>query len=171
MFSPRPTLLRAVAGVFLILVCLFLLIQLRSISKLHQWVIDMDTLSQTSLHLLRLAQPFSYSSLPAFLTGASQAPAFKVPPRLSVSGEPLANATFVVLCRNGDLGEIMGSVRQMEDRFNARHGYPWVFLNDVPFDEEFQQCAMLEFLNFSFINSVGNEGAYVRLRTRRCRLG
>ncbi|KAH9050757.1 glycosyltransferase family 15 protein [Lactarius hengduanensis] len=51
----------------------------------------------------------------------------------------LANATFVVLCRNSDLGDVLWSVQQMEDRFNRRFGYPWVFLNDEPFTEEFQE--------------------------------
>lgn len=51
----------------------------------------------------------------------------------------LANATFVVLCRNSDLSGILRSVQQMEDRFNKRSGYPWVFLNDEPFTEEFQE--------------------------------
>ncbi len=51
----------------------------------------------------------------------------------------LANATFVVLCRNSDLGDILWSVQQMEDRFNKRFGYPWVFLNDESFTEEFQE--------------------------------
>jgi hypothetical protein len=51
----------------------------------------------------------------------------------------LVNATFVVLCRNSDLGDILWSVQQMEDRFNRRFGYPWVFLNDEPFTKEFQE--------------------------------
>ncbi|KAI0054088.1 glycosyltransferase family 15 protein [Auriscalpium vulgare] len=32
----------------------------------------------------------------------------------------------------------MASVQQMEDRFNRRHGYPWVFLNDEPFTDTFK---------------------------------
>ncbi|KAI0062268.1 glycosyltransferase family 15 protein [Artomyces pyxidatus] len=57
---------------------------------------------------------------------------------VSAPAEPhLANATFVVLCRNEDLGKVLVSVQEMEDRFNARFGYPWVFLNDKPFDPNF----------------------------------
>jgi alpha 1,2-mannosyltransferase len=48
-----------------------------------------------------------------------------------------ANATFVFLARNSDLEGVVSSVRQMEDRFNRKYNYPWVFLNDEPFSEEF----------------------------------
>lgn len=48
------------------------------------------------------------------------------------------NATFVTLTRNSDLWELVKSIRSVEDRFNRKHGYDWVFLNDVPFDEEFK---------------------------------
>ncbi|KIL69760.1 glycosyltransferase family 15 protein [Amanita muscaria Koide BX008] len=50
-----------------------------------------------------------------------------------------ANATFVFLCRNSDVNEAVSSVQQMEDRFNKRYHYPWVFLNDEPFTDEFKQ--------------------------------
>lgn len=30
------------------------------------------------------------------------------------------------------------SMRSLEARWNRRYGYPWVFLNDEPFDEEFK---------------------------------
>lgn len=47
------------------------------------------------------------------------------------------NATLVVLARNSEVGDVVSSMRQLEERFNHRFGYPWVFLNDVPFSEEF----------------------------------
>ena len=50
-----------------------------------------------------------------------------------------ANATFVFLCRNSDINGVVSSVTQMEDRFNKRYHYPWVFLNDVPFTDEFKK--------------------------------
>lgn len=52
---------------------------------------------------------------------------------------PRMNATFVTLARNSDLWEIVQSIRQVEDRFNRRYGYDWVFLNDQPFDETFKK--------------------------------
>jgi len=30
-------------------------------------------------------------------------------------------------------------MRQLEDRFNKKYNYPYVFLNDVPFTEEFKE--------------------------------
>lgn len=50
-----------------------------------------------------------------------------------------ANATFVMLCKNDELHGVLSSIRQIEDRFNHDHGYPWVLLNDQPFDKEFKQ--------------------------------
>ncbi|KAK5153804.1 alpha-1,2-mannosyltransferase ktr1 [Oleoguttula sp. CCFEE 6159] len=49
------------------------------------------------------------------------------------------NATFVTLARNSDVWEIARSIRQVEDRFNKRYNYDWVFLNDAPFDDTFKK--------------------------------
>lgn len=51
--------------------------------------------------------------------------------------EPI-KATFVTLARNEELYELIKSVRRVEDRFNRKFNYDWVFLNDVPFTEEFK---------------------------------
>ncbi|KAI7468308.1 Alpha-1,2 mannosyltransferase [Hortaea werneckii] len=51
---------------------------------------------------------------------------------------PRMNATFVTLARNSDVWEISRSIRQVEDRFNHRYHYDWVFLNDAEFDETFK---------------------------------
>ncbi|KAJ2825895.1 hypothetical protein GGI24_003043 [Coemansia furcata] len=53
--------------------------------------------------------------------------------------EPQANATFVVLIRNRELHEFRATMRQLEDRFNGKYHYPYLFLNDEPFTEEFMQ--------------------------------
>ncbi|KAK7039323.1 glycosyltransferase family 15 protein [Favolaschia claudopus] len=50
-----------------------------------------------------------------------------------------ANATFVMLARNSDLDMAVRSIRRMEDRFNTRHHYPYVLLNDEPFTDEFKR--------------------------------
>ena len=52
---------------------------------------------------------------------------------------PRMNATFVTLARNSDIWEIARSIRQVEDRFNRRYNYDWVFLNDKPFDATFKK--------------------------------
>ncbi|KAG8706622.1 alpha 1,2-mannosyltransferase 2.4.1 [Ceratobasidium sp. 394] len=49
-----------------------------------------------------------------------------------------ANAAFVFLARNSDLAGVMQSMKHMEDRFNKKFNYPYVFLNDVPFDKRFK---------------------------------
>jgi alpha 1,2-mannosyltransferase len=51
-----------------------------------------------------------------------------------------ANATIVMLARNGDLQGVVKSVKQMEDRFNKRFRYPYVFLNEEPFTDQFKTC-------------------------------
>lgn len=50
-----------------------------------------------------------------------------------------ANAAFVILARNGDLPGILESIKQMEDRFNKQFQYPYVFLNEEPFSEDFKK--------------------------------
>ena len=57
----------------------------------------------------------------------------------SKSDGPKQNATFVTLARNSDIWEISKSIRQVEDRFNHRYGYDWVFLNDKEFDDDFKR--------------------------------
>ena len=53
-----------------------------------------------------------------------------------------ANATFVILARNSDLEGTIQSVRQVEERFNRRFNYPYVFLNEVEFTEEFKEYVL-----------------------------
>jgi hypothetical protein len=50
-----------------------------------------------------------------------------------------ANAAFVMLVRNTDALGARSTIRQIEDRFNRNFQYPYVFLNDVPFTEEFKE--------------------------------
>lgn len=94
-----------------------------------------------------------YNGIPtkAGTTGAAAAPA--VPASSAASGTspnipgfpaatdggPRMNATFVTLARNSDLWEIARSIRQVEDRFNRKFHYDWVFLNDKPFDATFKK--------------------------------
>lgn len=58
---------------------------------------------------------------------------------VSVNPGPRMNATFVTLARNSDVWEIAKSIRQVEDRFNKRFNYDWVFLNDKEFDDTFKK--------------------------------
>ncbi|ODV69657.1 mannosyltransferase [Hyphopichia burtonii NRRL Y-1933] len=49
----------------------------------------------------------------------------------------LQNATFLVLCRNQDVYELLETIQSVQDRFNHRYGYDWTFLNDKPFSVDF----------------------------------
>jgi alpha 1,2-mannosyltransferase len=49
-----------------------------------------------------------------------------------------ANAVFVILARNSDINGIVFSMKQMEDRFNRKFQYDYVFLNEQPFDQSFK---------------------------------
>ncbi|OAA69542.1 Glycosyl transferase, family 15 [Cordyceps fumosorosea ARSEF 2679] len=76
-----------------------------------------------------------YAASPKPAAASTDAPA---PIEGAVDTGPRANATFVTLARNVDVWDIARSIRQVEDRFNRRFNYDWVFLNDKPFDENFR---------------------------------
>lgn len=48
------------------------------------------------------------------------------------------NATLLALVRNNELKDMLMSVRDLERTFNRKFNYPWLFLNDEPFTEEFK---------------------------------
>ncbi|KJA27199.1 glycosyltransferase family 15 protein [Hypholoma sublateritium FD-334 SS-4] len=60
-----------------------------------------------------------------------------------------ANAAIVILARNGDLNGVVSSMKQLEDRFNKQFHYPYVFLNEVPFEENFKKQVRVEDLTDS----------------------
>ncbi|KAI9705501.1 MAG: alpha 1,2-mannosyltransferase 2.4.1 [Candelina mexicana] len=70
-------------------------------------------------------------------TGVTPISPVVLPPAKAVGAR--MNATFVTLARNSDLWEIARSIRQVEDRFNKKYNYDWVFLNDQPFDATFKK--------------------------------
>ncbi|THH26879.1 hypothetical protein EUX98_g7307 [Antrodiella citrinella] len=49
------------------------------------------------------------------------------------------NATLLMLARNTDTDSAVRSVRELEDKFNKKFNYPWVFLNEEPFSDEFKR--------------------------------
>lgn len=48
-----------------------------------------------------------------------------------------ANATLVMLARNSEVDGAVHSVRSVQSQFNDAFNYPWVFLNDEPWSDEF----------------------------------
>ena len=61
------------------------------------------------------------------------------PVKIPTTAGSKVNATFVTLARNSDTWELAKSIRHVEDRFNHKFNYDWVFLNDEPFDEKFKK--------------------------------
>ncbi|KAH8705078.1 putative alpha-1,2-mannosyltransferase [Talaromyces proteolyticus] len=51
---------------------------------------------------------------------------------------PRANAAFVVLARNKELEGVIQSIKSIERHFNRWWHYPYVFLNDGDFEQEFK---------------------------------
>jgi alpha 1,2-mannosyltransferase len=51
-----------------------------------------------------------------------------------------ARAAIVILCRNNDIEGLQKTMPMFEKTFNERFNYPYVFLNDVPFNEEFKMA-------------------------------
>ena len=50
---------------------------------------------------------------------------------------PRANAAFVVLARNKEIDGVIQSMKSIERHFNRWYRYPYVFLNDAEFDDNF----------------------------------
>lgn len=62
-----------------------------------------------------------------------------MPTDTEYSQPPREKAALVALVRNSDLFGLRLAIRQIEDRFNKRYNYPYIFVNDVPFSEEFKR--------------------------------
>ncbi|EGV64204.1 hypothetical protein PSN45_003666 [Yamadazyma tenuis] len=56
--------------------------------------------------------------------------------RLSI---PEFAATFLVLCRNYELFDLLETIQSVQDRFNTKYNYDYVFLNDEPFTQLFME--------------------------------
>lgn len=58
--------------------------------------------------------------------------------RLTDASQERVKAAFVVLARNQEIYSLRSSMRHLEDRFNHKYNYPWIFLNEQPFTDEFK---------------------------------
>lgn len=54
-----------------------------------------------------------------------------------VDAEGKVKAAFVTLARNSELYELVKAIRSVEDRFNKKFKYDWIFLNEEDFTQEF----------------------------------
>lgn len=51
-------------------------------------------------------------------------------------------ACVLILCRNSDLDDLRETLATFEDTFNRKYKYPYVFLNDEDFTEDFKRGAL-----------------------------
>ena len=51
-------------------------------------------------------------------------------------------ATILSLVMNKDLKELVESIKQLEEKFNSKFNYPYTFLNDQDFSEEFKDTIL-----------------------------
>lgn len=56
-----------------------------------------------------------------------------------LAGGQRAKAAIVILARNSDIDGLKKTIPQLEAKFNAKYEYPYVFLNDVPFNDRFKR--------------------------------
>ncbi|CAK9436973.1 uncharacterized protein LODBEIA_P14630 [Lodderomyces beijingensis] len=52
-------------------------------------------------------------------------------------GTGRVNATFLMLCRNAEVYQVLETLQTIQDRFNNKFHYDYTFLNDEPFTDEF----------------------------------
>jgi hypothetical protein len=67
------------------------------------------------------------------------------------------NATLLSLVRNSELDDMLQSMRDLERTFNRKFNYPWLFLNDVPFTDEFKKKILAETKAKVTFGKVGNQ--------------
>ncbi|VVT54109.1 uncharacterized protein SAPINGB_P003911 [Magnusiomyces paraingens] len=50
-----------------------------------------------------------------------------------------ARAAFISLVRNEELKGIIQSMKELEEKFNSKFNYPWIFFNDKEFTKDFKE--------------------------------
>jgi hypothetical protein len=48
-------------------------------------------------------------------------------------------AAIIALVRNSELRDMSQSMRELEETFNRKFKYPWIFFNDEPFEDKFKR--------------------------------
>ncbi|CCE66256.1 hypothetical protein TPHA_0P00980 [Tetrapisispora phaffii CBS 4417] len=51
---------------------------------------------------------------------------------------PKEDACLVMVTKNEELYDVLLTVKNVEDRFNLKYNYDWVFVNNIPFSEDFK---------------------------------
>lgn len=60
-------------------------------------------------------------------------------PLVRASDKRRTKAALISLVRNSELDGIVEAMTQVEDTFNHKFGYPWIFFNDEEFTDEFKE--------------------------------
>jgi alpha 1,2-mannosyltransferase len=59
-------------------------------------------------------------------------------PIVETESNARANAAIVILVRNSEKDEIIGTLQNFQEQFNNQYNYPYVFLNDELFTDDFK---------------------------------
>ncbi|KAL1406886.1 hypothetical protein Q8F55_006298 [Vanrija albida] len=133
--------LKYVAGALGVLVVLHLLLSLHSDYRSHTTGFLPSSWTKSGS---------GYKDLPIGSWQGSEYPPAGAIPEIPTSDElrlskdklkdrPRAKAVIFSLARNSDLYDLLGSMKQMEDRFNHWAQYDYIFLNDDDFSDEFKE--------------------------------
>ena len=68
-----------------------------------------------------------------------------------------AKAAIVVLARHSDLRGVLLSMQRMEERFNGKYQYPYVFLNEEEFGADFKQQTSASTKSHTMYGLIPNE--------------
>jgi alpha 1,2-mannosyltransferase len=125
---------RLPARYYLLILLFFLCLHL-ILSNIHESYRRATSLSKIAPSWLLNGNPYPWHQ--------SQAGKFDHPSVLiandKVNSVGSANATFYILARNWEVKQLVKSLSEIEARFNHRHHYPYVFLNDEPFTDDFKE--------------------------------
>lgn len=77
--------------------------------------------------------------------------------RAGASDYERANATLLILARTSDLKSIIHTMKQIETTFNSKFNYPYVFLNDKQFSENFKKKIRLQTKAEIFFETIDPE--------------
>ncbi|ORE04818.1 glycosyl transferase [Rhizopus microsporus var. microsporus] len=80
---------------------------------------------------------FSFQTLYSVYKERPQSGITKAVEHSTHSSNDKMRACFVVLVRNEELAGITSTIKQVEQRFNSKFNYPYIFLNDADFTPEF----------------------------------
>ena len=75
-------------------------------------------------------------------------------------------AALVSFAHENDLNAILGSVSQLEDRFNSRYQYDWIFFSTAPLSDEFKRLTSNATTAVCLYEIISGENWNVPQRTR-----